>query len=180
MAAHHFLEKPAIKAKVLCFVADGKSDREVAAAVSTKRTVVSRQAITAFRHRHTDDLATKQEEAIAEVEELWITDKAERIKRLAAMFDKCDEALTEYGVMITEERTFGNGDDAETVTTRRFNGGMVKEMRGLLSDAANELGQLPKSGSRGGSASIELEDPNGNVVRFSLNLGSDSSHDEDD
>lgn len=150
------LEKPRIKEKVIALVLDGKSNREIAAAISTAKKPVSFQAIARFRKRHATEIEPAIEQAAVAVVERAITDKSVRLVKLDDMFQKCEEALNEYGVMITEESTYGSGEHTTLTITRRFNGAMIREMRGLLRDAAEELGQMPRPDPHGSGAMREL------------------------
>lgn len=193
--SHHILEKPAIRDRVIELVLAGNSDAQVATAVSSKRVQVTRQAIFAFRKRHKDSLASVVEQAAKVAEDYAI---ASRVNRVAALDDRwqrmkrllearagdsryVDEPGYDTGLMVHQLKAVGKGDDFQLVDLYVTDASLLAEMRATERAAAEELGQIQKAvGAKGGSASIELEDPNGNVVRFSLNLGSDSSHDEDD
>jgi hypothetical protein len=141
------LERPKSKAKTIALVLEGKSDSEVAAVMN-----VTRQAITKFRHRHAAEIAPIVEQVEAAIIDVALKDKENRIRELAWLYGLARTEAEEHGITITETRYEGRGEDREEYQTRDFRAGMVKEMRGLLADIADELGQ--RSG-KGGDINID-------------------------
>ena len=142
MATHGFLETPAKRKKVIELVLAGRSDAEVALAVSTPSTRVSRQAIAGFRWRHADILKPAELEMIAEVKRRWIADKDARLGKLEEIYAGLDDVRTRYGFMVTTEEV--GEDDKRVIRDQHFNGALAAQMRGVLSDASDELGQKPR------------------------------------
>lgn len=149
MAKAFALEKPKTREKLLGFIADGLSDAGAAAAMTTKRLSVTRQAVTAFRLRHGELVEAKIEEAVAEVKQRWISDKDLRLAELEHWYDLTRKEADEFGITVVERvtETKGEGDEAtEVVTeTRDYRAALVKEARGILRQASEELGQLPRA-----------------------------------
>jgi hypothetical protein len=75
------LERPKVKERVIALVLGGKTDREIAQAISTTRRSVSFQAISKFRQRHQDEIVSAIQRAEDAVIDLAIRDKEERIRR---------------------------------------------------------------------------------------------------
>lgn len=136
----YFLERPKTRARIFALVLDGKSDQEVATAIATKQHQPTRQAITAFRKRHAEQLAPVIQAVEAAVVDLAIKDKEERIRRLSWMWDQMLEVYEKQGLVLFTRRRYG---DVE-VEEEAFNVGLTKEMRSVLNDVAAELGQRQK------------------------------------
>lgn len=137
------LERPKAKAKTIALVLEGKSDSEVAAVMN-----VSRQAITKFRHRHAADIAPVVAAVQQAIIDVALKDKEARIRELAWLYGLARNEAEEYGITIVETRKeYKRGsDEADEYVTRDFRTGMVKEMRGLLSDIADEMGHRSTKG----------------------------------
>jgi len=97
---------------------------------------VAPSSITRFTERHAAAIAAMRTEVIKQVEDYAI---AHKVNRVAAL----DKLYTDIGAWIAEnsltETTYGEGG-----TTRRFRADAVNALRGVLKDAATELGQLPR------------------------------------
>lgn len=143
MATHGFLETPAKRKKIIALVLDGMSDAQVARAVSNKSNTVTRQAITVFRKRHQDVLAPAEQQGIEAVVQHWIADKEVRLTKLEEIYDGLDDVRKTYGFMVTTEEK--DEKDKVVIYDQHFNGQLAAQMRGVLSDAADELGQKPKT-----------------------------------
>lgn len=159
MAEHqNALERPHVKAKVIEYVLLGQSDAQVAAAVSTKSWAVTRQAITAFRHRHAEELAAATARVEREIVDYAI---AQKVNRIAAMDDRwqrmktlidaratderySDEPGYETGLMVHQLKAVGKGEDFQLVDLYVTDAGLLAEMRATERAAADELGQMPK------------------------------------
>jgi len=124
-------------------VLDNRKDEVIAALVSgdsysvaADRFGVSKAAIAYFVVRHEVALRTMREKVAEAVEDYHI---AHKVNRIAAL----DKLYTDIGSWIKEnsltETTYGEGG-----TTKRFRADAVNALRGVLKDAATELGQLPK------------------------------------
>lgn len=143
MATHGYLETPAKRKKIIALVLEGKSDAQVALAVSNKSNTVTRQAITVFRKRHQDVLAPAEQQAIEAVVDRWIANKDKRLGKLEAIYAGLEEVKDTYGFMVTTEETSGKQGE-RVIYDQHFNGALAAQMRGVLSDASDELGQKPK------------------------------------
>lgn len=133
------------KAKVFEYILTGAmSDAQVALALSTPKRSVTPQAITAFRERHATELAQVTIELIEEVKHRWIADKDARLGKLENIYDGLEEVKETYGFMVTTEEAAGK-EGERVIYDQHFNGQLAAQMRGVLSDAADELGQKPKT-----------------------------------
>lgn len=146
MTKTQVLERPQTRAKVIAWLVEGKGPTEIASLVSTPKRPVTRQAVCAFAKRHAEDITPIVAEVEQAIRDIAIQDKTERLRELGRIYVKCADALDEYGVMITEERTSytRDGDPSELIVTRKFNGGLIKEMRGVLRDVAEELNDIAR------------------------------------
>lgn len=66
-----------------------------------------------------------------------IADKVWRMQRLGETWDQLDELQRERGLITTETRRFGETE----VETEYFNEGLIRQKRGVLDDAAKEMGE---------------------------------------
>lgn len=143
------LERPKVKAKVLAMMVDGMTDKEIADALSTTRTPVTRQSVNRFRIRHADEIAPALQELQERTVDLALSMREDRVRERAWLYGLAKREAEEHGVVVVE-RTEERDDDDESkvriIETRDFRTGMVKEMRGLLHDIAEELDQLPRAG----------------------------------
>ena len=135
------LDKPKHKAQIIEWMLEGQPNREIA-----KRMNVHHQAIAGFRKRHAAELETVETRVLAEVIDPAITNKAERINRLATLYDRMAEIVNTRGLMATETRFVGGADYGREIEVQRFDAALTKEMRAALRDVAEELGQIPKAG----------------------------------
>lgn len=135
------LERPKAKAKTIALVLEGKSDSEVAAVMN-----VSRQAITKFRHRHAADIAPVVAAVQQAIIDVALKDKEARIRELAWLYGLSRNEVEEHGIAVTEVRYEGRGESSTEVQTRDYRAPLVKEMRGLLSDIADEMGERSNKG----------------------------------
>ena len=131
---------------IIALVLDGKGDTEIVRTISKGGVTVTRQAIGAFKRRHADVLKPKEdaliEMVVAQLAHRWIADKDERLGRLEQIYEGLDKVREDYGFMVTTEEA---GEDGERhIFDHRFNGALAAQMRGVLSDASDELGQKPK------------------------------------
>lgn len=146
--------------KVLELVLDGLTDSQVAAGLAGRRFSVSRQAVTAFRSRHKEEIERRRDELTERVADLVLTSKETRIRELSWWYGQMKDEAVQYGLTVVESKTTSergadpdeDSDDesaekvVETVTSQRaFRGRLVREARGVLHDIAVELGQLPQA-----------------------------------
>lgn len=141
MAYKHTLERN--QDKVIRLVLDGLSDAQVAERMSTRGVTVTRQAVTQFRRRHADKLTTVKAEVIKAVQDYAIADKVYRIGVLDKLASLMVAEVDAKGIMLTETTFSKEGE--KTYESRELHDKLVKEIRGVLKDAADELGQIPKA-----------------------------------
>lgn len=123
---------------VLEMLLAGGTEREVAAAFGA-----SPRGVVLFKKRHAVELQQVREAALEAIKQDWITDRAQRIAKLQGLYEASEAEANQYGLTVVERRYVTDSAGVETVTeTRDYRGVMVKEMRGLLRDAATELGQI--------------------------------------
>lgn len=160
------LERPGWPARVIALVLEGKSDAEVAKALSTARTEVKRQAVSAFRKRHKAELTQVIEEAeretknyaiarlvdqIAGLDEDWLA-LGEVQKARAADKRYASEPGYSTGRMVHSQKTLGGGEFAEIVDEYKVDTAVIAERRNLVMAAAELMGQLQgKKGDQGGA-----------------------------
>ena len=137
------LDHPGMTEIVLGLVLQpGMTDVSVAAALPIPG--VSRQAIHLWRKRHREEFEAARLEAAARTTEVAVTQKVERVRRLAGLYDEMQEIVSNRGLMASEAKWIGDGKVGREIEVQRFDGGLVKEMRGTLRDVAEELGQVPR------------------------------------
>ncbi len=112
---------------------------------------ISRQAVHKHLNKRAEELSTKKQLLVDAVVDNWITDKKARLERLRLMADKTLAEADEYGIVVvdrvTETTKEGNTETVTVSEHRDYREALVRQLRGLLSDAADELGQKPKAGS---------------------------------
>lgn len=139
-------------------VLEGRTDSQVAEAISTTRRSITRQAVTMFRRRHAAELAVQ----VAEVER-QVTDYAiaHKVNRIAALNDRWqrahdliearaadtryDEPGYKTGLMVHQLKSVGGGEYATIVDQYVTDTALLAEMRNIEHAAAEELAQLPKA-----------------------------------
>ncbi len=142
MAEKYTLERPATRERLIGFVVDGMSDADAALAISTPTRSVTPQAITKFRERHIEAITAKQQALTEALHHRWIADKDARLGKLQDIYAGLDDVRANYGFMVTTEDVDENGETK--IYTQHFNGQLAAQMRGVLSDASDELGQKPR------------------------------------
>jgi len=148
------LERAGTKATVIALILEGKTDTDIATAVSSRGHVLSRQAVTSFRKRHAGELASAVQAVEQAIVNVAIKDKEERIRKLARIYERCEEFVEQNGVMVTEVEYRNDGET--TIETRRFQTGLVREMRGILKDVAEELGQIPRADTAAVAVAVQV------------------------
>lgn len=152
------LERPAVAAKVRALMIEGLSDREIA-----ERIKVSRQAITAFRARHPQEIERAAAEVVRQVEEAAIAHKVNRVldadadyQRLGQVIaaraadERYDEPGYATGMMVHRIKAIGTGKHQTIVDEFEVDTAVIAERRALRKAVAEELDQLP----RGSNAQI--------------------------
>lgn len=96
----------------------------------------------AFRERHLEEIEGQRAKVAKAVEDYAIASKVFRIGELDHLYGEMRKELDEYGMFVTEVAT---DDDGKRIETRDFRAAMVKELKGTLRQAAEELAQLPRA-----------------------------------
>ena len=143
MAVRYDLEHSArTRNKLIGLLATGMTYQSAADKMASPSLKVTPQSIHSFAQRHSTEIANRRQ-MLEQSDALdWIGDKTERIRKLASMYRVIDADLQQYGPRTTEVRTT---DDDGTQTTIRYGGvALVQQARGILRDAAEELGQIER------------------------------------
>lgn len=122
--------------EIVAILATGEQPSEVARLYG-----VDRSAITHFEDRHEADIAAMSAEVRRQVEDFAIASKVERIATLQRLADDVTAYLDDRGLM---ERTVTTTKDGATIERERFAREVAAELRAILKDAADELGQIPR------------------------------------
>lgn len=134
MAAKRVLDKPKNAAAIIAWTVDGKTSREVVALLTKERKItVTPQAVQGFIRRHRAEISATAARVTAAVVDVTVRDKAERIRRLAAMVDRVEAELA------------GGKLRYYTADGDRIDAAAIAQFRGLLADVADELGDRPKT-----------------------------------
>ena len=133
-AERTILKRPNIRERVLEGVLAGWTDQRVADSLPVE-VPISRQSITEWRKRNAEELTALYAKAAALVEEVALRDKAERIRQLAHHADEMGAVLAAEGYLWEEP----HGVDR---TVKRVPTAVIKELRGLYRDIAEELGDV--------------------------------------
>lgn len=139
------LEDNAHDVLVACVI-EGKPRKEVA-----EKYGVSPEGVRQFLLRHSEDVTTFQQEMLRSLLHIPITQKFHRLRHLDIMLNKTIETIEaraqqylDSGLMVREPKWVGPAEGGELVWMEKYDAGLVREFRGLLHDAAHQLGQLPK------------------------------------
>jgi len=103
---------------------------------------VSPQAVQGFIKRHRAEIDAQGERLRQSVEDASISSKRARLADLQFLRDKTMAVIEERDGLLAEEiKIAANGD---TVSVMRYDAGMVAQFRGVLADAAEEMGARTK------------------------------------
>jgi ParB-like chromosome segregation protein Spo0J len=122
--------------EVVAILATGEQPAEVARIYGVERSSVSR-----FLERHADDVNSMRAEVIKQVEDYAIAQKVHRIATLQRLADDVTAYLDDRGLI---ERSTMTTKDGTTIERERFAREISAELRAILKDAADEMGQLPQ------------------------------------
>ena len=152
------LDRPKYLQRTLGLVLDGLSDAKVAAALAEQRIVVTRQAITAFRKRHADELGAATAQLQERVVDLVLQVKEARLRDAEADYNRLGAVLVaragdkrykepgyDTGTMVHSFKMVGQGENAVLVDECKVDIAVLAERRNIRHEIAEELGQLPKS-----------------------------------
>lgn len=102
------------------------------------------RALDNFRLRHLEEIEQARAKVAKAVEDFAIASKVFRIGELDHLYSEMRKELDETGLFVTEVEYTDEGDRKGRIETRDFKAAMVKELRGTLRQAAEELAQLPR------------------------------------
>jgi hypothetical protein len=136
------LDKPPMKGRIIELVMGGATDREIASSISTSQRQFSFQAIAAFRQRHAKQINAAKGRMLEAAVKYTIASKDARLADLQMLRDRTI-ALIESRQGL-EARDYKFGPEGERILILRYDAGMVTQLRGILRDAAEELGQIEK------------------------------------
>ena len=138
-------------------VIEGLTDREIAAALSTKSLSITHQAIAAYRKRHAAELGPVVAEIERQITDAAIASKVTRIldadrdyQRLGSVIEaraadmRYDEPGYRTGVMVHQLKQVGSGRNAETVDEYKVDTALIAERRALRREVAEALDALPR------------------------------------
>lgn len=129
--------------EIIAMLLDGVPQREIAAKFGG-----TLPGLQLFAARHRPELEAIRDQAKEAVRDLWITDKVQRNTVLQELATLTLAEIKAHG-LITDKVTLS--EDGSPHFTRDYRAAMVKELRGLLKDAAIEEGQIvPAAPSKGG------------------------------
>lgn len=131
---------------IIGWIIEGRTVTEIVPLLKEHRHLtVTHQALTAFKRRHAAEIDAAQRKVAEAVLNVTIRDKAERIHRLSGLYDKMTEIVETRGLLATDVKYVGSAEYGREVEVQRFDAALVRELRGVLSDVADELGDRPKT-----------------------------------
>lgn len=133
------MTRPKVRAMVNGLIANGVPDAEIARQVG-----VSRQAVTAYKHKHADLVAPVVAEVERQITDYAIASKVNRIAELQHLYDLTRQEVDEFGITVVEQRTEHDDGKETVIVTRDYRSGLVKEARGILRQVSEELDELPR------------------------------------
>lgn len=150
MGAHSLLDKPATAQRIIGWLVEGKSHADVAKLLQTKRIKTSRQAVTAFAHRHKAELGSLEARVVEAVADVTIADLSMQLRELGDLFERQKQIVETRGLMAAETKHIGGPLFGREIVVERFDAPLVREIRGTLKDAADLMGLLTKNAPAGG------------------------------
>ncbi len=124
---------------------------------------VSRSAVTQFIERHSPVITALQVEAERQVQDYAIASKVWRVKELDSLYNDVSQWIAEHGFTETSVRYDRDGN--EVGRTERLRADALAQVRGLLDDAAKELGHRVTKGDTTNIAAVV------NIIRGGTPLG---------
>lgn len=146
------------KELVLTDLLGGLSQAEVA-----QKYMVSRPAVSTFVDRHRDSLTALQLEVGRQVTDYAIASSVFRVRELDSLYNKVMTFLAEQG--FAERITRYNRDGEVVSQTDRVRDTTIAQIRGILDDAAKELGHRVTKGDTTNIAAVV------NIIRGGTPLG---------
>ena len=145
------LERPQTRKKVEAWIVEGLTNVEIA-----KRVNVHHSAIAKFRKRHEPEITAHVAEVERQITDYAIAHKVNRIAELQHLYDLTRQEVDEFGITVVEQRTEMNDGKETVIVTRDYRSGLVKEARGILRQASEELDQLPRGSDHSTSETFVL------------------------
>lgn len=143
---------------VLADLIDGMKAADVA-----RKYKVERSSVTRFAHKYKAELTAMSLKVEKAVEDYAIASKAHRIGELARLYDDVTAWIGEHGY--TESTVRYDRDGNEVGRTERLRADALAQIRGLLADAALELGHRSTKGDTNMIAGVI------NIIRGGTPLG---------
>ncbi len=142
MAVRYDLEHGRTRNKLIGLLADGLTYQSAADAIASPSLKTSPPAVFKFAQRHAAEIAKRREMLAETADSSWIGDKTERVRKLAGLYQALTAELEAHGPRVKEVKEIAEDG---TVTTTRYGGGWItQQLRGILRDAAEELGQIER------------------------------------
>lgn len=167
MINNGILERPKVKAKVIAWLADGKTAAEVAALVTQefkRPKPVSFQAVCAFRNRHAAEIAPVVAEVERQIIDYGITHKVNRMADAQLRRDlmvQVQQARAqgntgmETGIMTRTYKALGSGESMQVVPEYRVDTAMLREWRENDDYVSEQLGQIEPPAKGGDTYNID-------------------------
>jgi hypothetical protein len=131
----HILQ--ANRPEVVAVLATGTQPADVARLYN-----VAVSTVTRFAEKYAEPIAAMRAEVIRQVEDYAIAHKVNRVAALDKLYTDIDAWIEEHS--LTERTVRWDEDGNEVGEVLRFRSDAVNALRGVLKDAATELGQLPR------------------------------------
>ena len=135
----------------------GMTDSEVAAAMTSRRYPVTRQAVHGFRRRHAAEIMPVLQEIARRIEDAAISHVVNRVWDAQGDYDRLGQVIdaragdTRYdepgyatGMMVHQVKSVGGGKNATLIDEYKVDTAVVAERRQLRREVAEVLGQLPR------------------------------------
>jgi hypothetical protein len=146
LATRGYLERPAISKRLMDLALIDTPVRVMADAVSTTVEHPSHQSISQWLTRHKAELDAARAIVSSAVVNAAVQDgiaaKVTRIRELNGWYTATKDIADTRGLIATETKVIGSGDSAREVQVERYDAAMVAQARGLLRDAAEEVGDI--------------------------------------
>ncbi len=140
----------AMKGEIVGMLATGMPQAEIQRELN-----LSKNTLWRFIQSHRAEIQAAVDRRARRLEDYTIASQIDRIAELQWWYDKTKAEAEEFGITVVETITSGKADKEVITATREYRAAMVKEARGILRDAAEELGQL-KDKPKGGDTNIAV------------------------
>ncbi len=129
------------KGEIIGLLVIGTSHRQIAADLGLPRSGLWR-----FIKKHREEIQDAIDRRARRLEDHIIANQVDRIAELQWWYDKTKAEVAEHGITVEEVEVVSSpsktDDKTTTISTREYRATLVKEARGILRDAAEELGQI--------------------------------------